>query len=70
MNSNSKLTKKAYIKLVETLVRYGHDISDYLNPTYKRIDAQKCVDYANEIIEYHEGKEWWENEEKITINNL
>ena len=37
---NIKTTKKAYVKLIETYVRYGYDISDILNPTYKNIDAQ------------------------------
>ena len=63
-------TKKAYVKLVETLSMNGYDISEYLNPTYKNIDAQKCLDFANEILEEHNGKDFWEYEEKLTLENI
>ena len=65
-----KTTKRAYVKLVETLAMNGYDISEYLNPTYKNIDAQKCLDYVNYILEKHEGKEYWEYEKKVTLENI
>jgi len=67
---NTRITKAAYIVLVETYVRYGYDISDMLNPTYKWIDAQKCLDVANSLIENHEGEDWWQYENKYTLENI
>jgi len=67
---NTKITKKVYVRLIETYVRYGYDISELLNPTYKNIDAQKCLDLINEAIEIGEGAEVWEYEEKVTFENL
>jgi hypothetical protein len=65
-----KTTKKSYLKLIETMVMHGYDISDMLNPTYKNIDAQKCLDYANEILEDNYGKDYWDYEEKLTLENI
>ena len=65
-----KTTKRAYVKLVETLAMNGYDISEYLNPTYKNIDAQKCLDYANDILEEHNGEDFWEYSEKLTLENI
>jgi hypothetical protein len=59
--------KLAYVTYVETLVKYGYDISDFLNPTFKKICPQKCVDLANEIIEDHEGKDVWKYNEKKLV---
>ena len=59
--------KIAYVTYLETLVRYGYDITDFLNPTFKRICPQKCIDLANETIEDHEGVEIWEHQEKHEI---
>ena len=67
---NTKITKKVYVRLIETYVRYGYDISELLNPTYKNIDAQKCLDFINQAIEIGEGAEVWEFEEKVTFENL
>lgn len=67
---NTKITKKVYVRLIETYVRYGYDISELLNPTYKNIDAQKCLDLINEAIEIGEGEDVWEYEEKVTFENL
>ena len=67
---NIKTTKKAYVKLIETYVRYGYDISDFLNPTYKNIDAQKCVDLINQTTQEHEANDYYEYAEKVTLDNL
>ena len=67
--SNIKTIKKVYVKLVETYARYGYDIGGLLNPTYKNIDPSKCVDIINELIEDHEGADFWEFENKYTIDN-
>jgi hypothetical protein len=64
------ITKRAYIKLIETYVMNCYDISDMLNPTYKNIDAQKCLDIANQINEEVNGVEYWEYSEKLTLENL
>lgn len=68
--TSKAITKKAYIKLVETSVKYGYDISDLLHPTYKYINAQSCLDIANVLIEKHEGEDFWQFEEKLTLENL
>lgn len=67
---NTQLIKRAYVKLLETYVRYGYDIADMLHPTYKNISAQMCLDVANSIVEDHEGLEWWDYEEKLTLSNI
>ena len=67
---NLKTTKKAYVKLIETYVRYGYDISELLNPTYKNIDGQKCIDLVNNLTKEHEGENCFEYFEKLTIQNL
>jgi len=67
---NLKTTKKAYVKLIETYVRYGYDISELLNPTYKNIDGQKCIDLINNLTKEHEGENCFEYFEKLTIENL
>jgi hypothetical protein len=46
--TNLKTIKKVYVKLIETYARYGYDISELLNPTYKKIYAYKCVNIINE----------------------
>jgi|TARA_R110000824_G_C14880702_1_gene643345 outer membrane protein assembly factor BamA len=67
--TNLKTIKKVYVKLIETYARYGYDISELLNPTYKKIDAYKCVNIINELIEEHEGVDFWEFENKFTIED-
>jgi hypothetical protein len=67
---NLKVTKRAYVKMVETYAMNGYDISDLLNPTYKNIDAQKCVDIVNHILEEHNGADFWEFEEKLKLDDL
>lgn len=64
------ITKRAYVKLIETYVMNSYDISDMLHPIYKNIDAQKCLDVANEILEESNGVEYWEYSEKLTLENL
>jgi hypothetical protein len=48
----------------------GYDISDMLNPTYKNIDAQKCIDISNQILEESNGADFWDYSEKLTLENL
>lgn len=67
---NLKLTKRAYVKMVETYAMNGYDISDLLNPTYKNIDAQKCVDIVNRILEEHNDDDYWDYEEKLTLDEF
>jgi hypothetical protein len=64
------ITKRAYIKLIETYAMNGYDISDMLNPTYKNIDAQKCIDISNQILEESNGADFWDYSEKLTLENL
>ena len=70
MEPTKKVVKKAYVKLIETYARNGYDISDLLNPTYKNIDAQKCLDLCNQMTEEAEGEDFWEYEEKLTLDNI
>tara|TARA_B110000014_G_C19901075_1_gene466211 strand:- start:487 stop:681 length:195 start_codon:yes stop_codon:yes gene_type:complete len=63
--ANLKTKKKVYVKYIETLVRFGYDISDLLNPTYKNIDAQRCIDVCNMMISRHD-----EDDEKLTLENI
>ena len=64
------IKKRAYVRLVETFAMNGYDISDMLHPTYKNIDAQKCVDMINEVNERVNGADFWDYEEKVTLENL
>lgn len=48
-----KQKKRAYVILIETLVNYGYDISEMLNPIYKNICLKKCVDNINSLISEH-----------------
>lgn len=66
----TSITKRAYVKLIETYVMNSYDISDMLHPIYKNIDAQKCIDIVNEINEEVNGVEYWEYSEKLTLENL
>jgi hypothetical protein len=70
MQITTKLKKKVYVTLLENLVRYGYDISEWLHPTYKNLDAQKCIDYINELQADHESKDYFEYEEKLTLEQL
>lgn len=71
-----KVTKKAYVKLVETLAMNGYDISNMLNPTYKNIDSQKCLDLANQIFRDHNRmvneteEDFWKYNDKLTLENI
>ena len=54
-----KEKKRIYVQLIETYVRFGYDISDMLNPTYKNLSIegmrsviQRLHDQHDEINEY------------------
>ena len=55
MNYETKITKRVYCELIAHLCRFGYDISDMLNPTYKQISVDGCINMMNKITLDHEG---------------
>jgi len=55
MKYSLKITKRVYCNLVAHLAMNGYDISEYLNPTYKDICVNKCIDFMNKITLDHNG---------------
>jgi hypothetical protein len=46
--------KRLYVELVETLARYGYDISDMFFPNYSKIDFELVKVEINRLNQIHE----------------
>ena len=48
-----KEKKRIYVQLIETLVWFGYDISDMLNPVYKKLSIDGMKSYIQELHDRH-----------------
>lgn len=55
--------KRLYVQYIETLCRFGYDISNLLNPTYSKINydyiAEEIVSLVNEHEEVFVYYDYW-----------